>query len=170
VLAVRQRQIGRERVCLLGGRDYDGVEVVRVVEDFAEVVERLGFRKPLRRGVERVPVHVAQRDDVLVWVRCRRRGTSSARTGAGFRRDDEFLDVVFGTATAGDERDVQLVVQIPAPQQRRRASHDPGGRQSSADELTARQSTRAWRPDRLFLHGSAPGFAMPDGITIESGV
>ncbi len=53
VLAVRQRQIGRKRVCVLGGGDHDGVEVVRAVEDFAEVVERLGLWKPLRRGVER---------------------------------------------------------------------------------------------------------------------
>jgi hypothetical protein len=36
------------------------------VEDFSEVVECLGFWKPLRRGVERELIHVAQDDDVLV--------------------------------------------------------------------------------------------------------
>ena len=74
VLAVRQRQVGRERVRVLGGGDDDGVEVVRAVEDAPEVVELPGLREPLGRGVQRVLVHVAEDDDVLVRMRCLRRG------------------------------------------------------------------------------------------------
>src|SRR5258706_3943355 len=98
-----------------------------------------------------------------------RRSSGTARSIAAFRRDDQFLDVIERATTAGDERDVQLVVQIPAAQQRRRTSHDAGDRQGPADELTARQSTLAWSRDRLFLHGSATGVA-PAGITMECGV
>ena len=45
--------------------DHDGVEVVRVVEDAPEVVELLGLRIPLGRGVHGILVHVAEDDDVL---------------------------------------------------------------------------------------------------------
>ena len=72
VLAVRQRQVGRERVRVLGRRDHDGVEGVRLVEHAPEVVELLRLREPLGRGVHRVLVHVAEDDDVLVRMRSRR--------------------------------------------------------------------------------------------------
>src|SRR5207249_6368917 len=72
-----------------------------------------------------------------------------------FRRDDELLDVISGTTAAGDERDVQLVVQIPAAQQRWRACDDPCGRQCPTDELTTRHSTLARLPRGLVLHTSS---------------
>ena len=76
VLAVRQREVGRERVRVLGGRDHDGVEIVRPVEDAPEIGELLRLREPLRRRVERVLVHVAENGDVLVGMRRRGRGAS----------------------------------------------------------------------------------------------
>ena len=158
VLAVRQRQVGREGVRVLGGGDDDGVEVVRLVEDAPEIVELPGLREPLRRGVERVLVHVAEDDDVLVRMRrgraaARRHGLRLARRAG--RDDGELAEARVGAAAAGDERDVQLVVQIPAAQQRRRAGDDSRGRQGAADELTARDRALAPVLGRL-LHGIAP--------------
>ena len=54
---------------VLGGGDDDRVEVVGLVEDAPEIVERFGLREPLGGGVERVLVDVAEHDDVLVGMR-----------------------------------------------------------------------------------------------------
>ena len=154
VLAVRQRQIGGERVRVLRGRDDDGVEVVRVVEDAPEIVELLGARKTLRRGVHGGLVHVAENDDVLVRMRRRGVGAALAPRVCRPRRDGELAEARHGATAAGDVRDVQLVVQVPAPQQRRGSCDDPRGRHGPADELAARYLARARLLGRL-LHDPA---------------
>src|SRR5260370_37528890 len=66
VLAVDQRQIRGKGVRMLGGGDYDRVEVVRVIEDATKIVEPLGLWVALGRRVKRNLVNVAEHDDVLV--------------------------------------------------------------------------------------------------------
>ena len=158
VLAVRQGQIGREGVRVLGGRDDDRVESARLVEDAPEVDGLRGLRETLRRGVNGSLIDVAEHDHVLVRMR-RGRGSGVAATACGWsgiacRPNRELVDVREASPAAADEGNIQLVVQVPAAQQRRRAGDNPRGRQA-ADELTA--SDRALAPvlDRL-LHGIAP--------------
>ena len=57
------------------------------------------------------------------------------------RRDGELVEARVAATAAGDERDVQLVVQILAPQERRRPG-DARCRQGSADKLPARHRAR----------------------------
>ena len=83
---------------------------------------------------------VAEDDDVLVGMRCRRSAPRLPDEQPS-RRDGELAEAREGASAAGDERDVQLVVQIPPAQQRRCASHHAGG-QRTADKLAPRDATR----------------------------
>ncbi len=174
VLAVRQRQVGGERVRLLAGGDHDGVELLRIVKDAPEVLELPGLRVPHRRAVDRVLIHVADDDDVLVGMRRHRprRGTPAPAARAVRRRcvgatapcpDGEFAHVVGGATAGSDERDVQLAVQVLAAQKRGGACHHPGRRHRPADELTPRHLTRArlLRRPAHGSHGCAPRRAVP---------
>jgi hypothetical protein len=82
VFAVGECQVRSEHVCLLGCRDDDRVERVRVVEDLSQIVERLGFRIALRRFVQRDLIDVTEDDDVLVRMRRGWRGVGAAATSA----------------------------------------------------------------------------------------
>ena len=127
---------------VLGCGHDDGIEVVRLVEHAPEVGELRRTREPLRRGVQRLLVHVAQDGHVLVGMRGRWPGFAAPvlrhASGLAVAPRDELADAVEGPAAAGDERDVQLVIQIAAAQQGRRSREHARGRQGPADELTAR--------------------------------
>ena len=103
---------------VLGCGHDDGIEVVRLVEHAPEVGEPRRTREPLRRGVQRLLVHVAQDGHVLVGMRGRWPGFAAPvlrrASGLAVAPGDELADAVEGPAAAGDERDVQLVVQIAA--------------------------------------------------------
>ena len=75
----------------------------------------------------------------------------------------ELVQARVGATATGDERDVQLAVEILAAQKRRRPGDDSGSRQGPADKLTARQLTLAYLLRRL-LHGSAPRHRLAAGI------
>ena len=66
VLAVRQREVRREHVRVLGGRDHHGVVGLGIVEHLAQVVELLRLREADAGRIQRLLVDVAERDDVLV--------------------------------------------------------------------------------------------------------
>src|SRR4029453_3222225 len=69
--------------------------------------------------------------------------------------DGEPGEARVGATAGGDERDVQLVVEILATQESRCARDDTGGGQRAADKLAACHPALAYLPRRL-LHGSAP--------------
>ena len=158
VLALRQGQIGGKCVRVLGRRDDDSVEGAGLVEDAAEVDGLRSLRETLGRSVNGDLIDVTKNDHILVRMR-RGRGsgvaaTACARRGGAWRANRELVDVREASPATADEGDIQLVAEVPAAQQRRRAGDNPCGRQA-ADELTA--SDPAWAPvlDRL-LHGIAP--------------
>ncbi len=141
VLAVGQRQVGRERVRVLGGGDDHRVELAHVVEHLPEIVQPARLGEAGGRGLDRVVVHVAEDGDVLVWMRARcgvRGATAAAAAPLTARRDGELVEARVRAAAARDERDAQLIVQILPAQQRRGASHDAGSRDGPADELPPR--------------------------------
>ena len=124
----------------------DGVKILRVVEDAPEVGELPGLRIARGRGVQRSLVHIAEHDDVFVRMRrCRSGGIratasvspASAATAAALH-DGEFAQAGVGATAAGDERDVQLVVQILAAQKCRRSGNGSGCQQRPADKLAPR--------------------------------
>jgi hypothetical protein len=134
VLAVRQRQIRGERVRVLGRRDDDRVEVAGRVEHAAQIGEGLRARKPLGRGVERDLVDVTEHGHVFVRM---------IGHGPAARCDRELAQAGERTAAAGDERDVQLVVQVPAAQDRGRARdrYGPGDEFTPCELLHARKTS-----------------------------
>jgi len=67
------------------------------------------------------------------------------------RNEGEFRQACIGAAAAGDERDVQLVVQILAAQERGRAGNDRGRRQSPGDKFAPRHWAR-WCHFRRRFH------------------
>ncbi len=129
VLVPVERQQRGEGVGVLAGADDHGVEVGGPVEQLAEIGERAGLRMRGLGGVERRPAHVAQGDDVL---------------------GGDALEVGRAAAAGADDGDVQLVVEVLAAEDRRRAGHDAGRGQRATDELT----TGNGRSRRL--HGSSP--------------
>ena len=68
---------------VLGGRDDDRVEGVRLVEDAPKVDGLRGLRETLRRGVNGNLIDVTEHDHVLVRMR-RGRGSGVAATACGW--------------------------------------------------------------------------------------
>src|SRR6185369_10576636 len=66
------------------------------------------------------------------------------------RNEGEFRQACVAAAAAGDERDVELVVQILAAQERGRASNDGGRRQGLGDKFAPRHWARWCRFRRKF--------------------
>ena len=62
-------------------------------------------------------------------------------TSALSRRDGELPEAGERASAAGDERDVQLVVEIPASQQRRRPRKKSGACQGATDKLSTGDPT-----------------------------
>ena len=153
VLAVRQRQVGDKGVRMLGRGDNHSVEVVGTVEDVSEVGERFGLWIPPGRGVQRHLVHVAQDYYVLVWMRpCRAVGRRTAAPASP--REGEFAQAGAAAPATGDERDVELIVQILAAQKGGRAGDDTGCQQCLADKLAPSYLARS-RHIPVFIHGDA---------------
>src|SRR5258705_6073691 len=92
-------------------------------------------------------------------MRCRRVSITAAAAAAGpaLGRHGELAEARVSAAASGDERDVQLVVQILSAEKCGGAGDDARRRQGTgADELSTRHSTRArlLRPlARRLLHG-----------------
>jgi hypothetical protein len=91
------------------------------------------FRKSLGRSIHGVLVDVAEDRDVLGRnTSGRALGVSPAATAAAIASH-----VREAAASAGDHRDVQLVVEVPAPQEGRRTGDNSGSSQSAADQLAS---------------------------------
>src|SRR5262245_8569432 len=69
--------------------------------------------------------------------------------------DSEFREAGVAAAAAGDERDVQLVIQILAAQERGRAGNDSGPRQGLGDKFASRHWAR-WGHLRRGFHWGLP--------------
>ena len=68
-------------------------------------------------------------------------GRGFAGFAASARQEGELVQVRIAAAARADECDVQLVVEILAPQKRRRPGDDAGRGQDPADKLAARYLT-----------------------------
>ena len=146
VLALRECEPRGEHVRVLRRGNDDGVKIVRTVEDPPEISERLRPRVTLRRRVDGDLVDIAEHCDVFVGMRARRRlrdrSLASLLTSgerAAPRHDRELVQARIAAATTGDERDVQLAVEILAAEESRRSGDDSGSGEGPADKLAPRQ-------------------------------
>ena len=128
-----QRPHDGNGVRVVGRRDDDGVEVLLLVEQLAEVDVGLGLRKALGHLAQVQRVDVAQGDDVL----------------AG-----QVVDVVGPLVGHADAGQVQLFVGPACRQRRSRPSSVPADRVAVPARIACRKNSRRSRCSNMDMTGS----------------
>src|SRR6266513_3550021 len=94
MLAMLQRQHGRKSMCMLAGAHDYCVEILRLIEELAEVSKLFGVRMLRSRRIQVPRVNVAERHDVL------RRDARQIASPASARGDHGNIELIIHVLTA----------------------------------------------------------------------